>query len=125
MPPKGVRDRRRTERWTERQFQQQIIQLAKYLGWLVYHTYDSRRSEAGFPDLVLVHRKKKKTLFAELKVGDNQPTKDQVLWLLTLDQAGQWSELWHPDQWHRIEHILKTGQCPSPTTNPPQKEKKK
>lgn len=34
-------------------------------GWMVYHTYDSRRSDAGFPDLVMVRGGR--IIFAELK----------------------------------------------------------
>ena len=34
--------------------QERIIETATLAGWLVYHTHDSRRSEAGFPDLVMI-----------------------------------------------------------------------
>lgn len=39
---------------TEKDFQQLIIDTARALGWLVYHTHDSRRSAPGFPDLILL-----------------------------------------------------------------------
>ena len=35
----------------EKKFQSQVVRIAKVFGWLCYHTYDSRRSEPGFPDL--------------------------------------------------------------------------
>ena len=38
---------------TEAQLQEMVVARSKALGWLVYHTYDSRRSASGFPDLVL------------------------------------------------------------------------
>ena len=38
----------------EKQVQSAILDVARLLGWRVYHTFDSRKSEAGFPDLVLV-----------------------------------------------------------------------
>ena len=41
-----------------------VVDLARTLGWRVYHTYDSRRSQPGFPDLVLV---RERILFLELK----------------------------------------------------------
>lgn len=42
-------------RWVrERDFQAAVMELARLLGWRVYHTWDSRKSEPGFPDLVLV-----------------------------------------------------------------------
>jgi hypothetical protein len=37
----------------EAAFQRMIMDLARYNGWRVYHTHDSRRSEPGFPDLVI------------------------------------------------------------------------
>lgn len=39
---------------SERQLQATVIDLAKAYGWRYYHTYDSRRSPEGFPDLVLL-----------------------------------------------------------------------
>ena len=48
---------------SEAQFQSHVVALAHRLGWLVYHTRDSRRSEPGFPDLVMVRGR---TLFREI-----------------------------------------------------------
>jgi hypothetical protein len=39
---------------TEKQLQQLIIGACRWAGLLVYHTFDSRRSASGFPDLVIV-----------------------------------------------------------------------
>jgi hypothetical protein len=50
---------------TEKQFMATVIEAAQTLGWLVYHTHDSRRSESGFPDLVGVRRDR--ILFIEVK----------------------------------------------------------
>ena len=41
----------------EAELQRNVLSLAAMTGWLAYHTYDSRRSQAGFPDLVLVRRR--------------------------------------------------------------------
>ena len=38
----------------ERQFQRTITDLADLHGWTWYHAHDSHRSNAGFPDLVLI-----------------------------------------------------------------------
>ena len=42
---------------TERDFQDQAQQLAPLSRWLAYYTYDSRRSQAGFPDLALMRER--------------------------------------------------------------------
>ena len=47
-------------------FQPQVVKLAKLCGWRPYHTHDSRRSAAGFPDLILI--KDGWLIAAELKV---------------------------------------------------------
>ena len=70
---------------TEKQFQSKVVELAELLGWKVYHTYDSRRSAKGFPDLVMVRRDT--LLFLELKVGSNKVTPFQHNWLSALSQV--------------------------------------
>lgn len=51
--------------FTEKRFQAQIVTLARTLGWAEHHTYDSRRSPAGFPDLVLL--RPPRLILAEVK----------------------------------------------------------
>ena len=50
---------------TEASWQQTVIDLAELTGWFVYHNPDSRRSQAGFPDLVLIRAPR--VMFLELK----------------------------------------------------------
>jgi len=64
---------------SEKQFQSQVLQLAKLSGWLTYHTHDSRRSQAGFPDLVLV--RPPAIVFAELKTEAGKLRPEQAAWL--------------------------------------------
>lgn len=45
---------RPSTRISEKEFQAQVLDLARLTGWLCYHPHDSRRSAPGFPDLVLV-----------------------------------------------------------------------
>lgn len=68
---------------TERQLQDQIVRMAKVQGWLCYHTYDSRRSAPGFPDLVLVHpdRSGAPIIFAELKTEKGRVKPEQQAWI--------------------------------------------
>ena len=89
---------------TEKQFQANVVKAARTLGWLCYHTHDSRRSEKGFPDLTMVRRDR--LLFAELKVGKNKLTPDQQDWLGSLLRAGQEAFVWRPEDWAEIVETL-------------------
>ena len=91
--------------WTEKGFQTAVTSFARHHGWRVYHTFDSRKSQAGFPDLTLVHRARG-LVFAELKVGRNVPTPAQVDWLDDLRAVGVRAYLWHPEDWTEIEAVL-------------------
>lgn len=85
--------------WTEKQLQDQIIALAKALGWLVYHTHDSRRSEPGFPDLTLVHPKQQRVLFWELKAEKGRVSVAQKIWLAAFNAAGIKATIIRPSDW--------------------------
>jgi hypothetical protein len=112
---------------SEKQFQQAIIDLAHALGWLVYHTHDSRNSAPGFPDLVLAHRGEStqtvprncRLVFAELKTQKGRTSLAQAEWLEALGvifarggaMIGQQSRtavyLWRPSDWPEIERVLR------------------
>lgn len=70
---------------SEKQLQQFVIDTASHFGWLHYHTHDSRRSAAGFPDLVLV--RDVELLFVELKAQRGRLRDEQVVWLRALEAA--------------------------------------
>ncbi len=89
---------------TEAAFQKMVITLARLCGWRVYHTYDSRRSQAGFPDLVLIRGQL--LLFVELKTDTGRVTAEQKAWLAALAEAGQDVWVWRPADWPAIEAIL-------------------
>ena len=101
---------------SEKQFQANVIALARLNHWAVYHAYDSRRSEPGFPDLVLI--RDGKLLFAELKTERGRVSAAQKHWLeelLTVTRA-TWRYgaadgvvsvyVWRPSQWAQIEAVL-------------------
>lgn len=107
-------------RLTEKQFSQQVVDLAKVFGWRVYRTWLSVRSPAGFPDLVLVRRDR--LLFAELKTDTGKTTPDQDEWLADLRSASTRQDhcglpehvgfdvyLWHPADLDAIARILGSG----------------
>lgn len=89
---------------TESAFQAQVIEYAEARLWLVYHTYRSTRSPAGFPDLVLVRLSR--CIFAELKTEKGRPSPAQLKWLDALDLAGETAYLWRPSDWERICELL-------------------
>lgn len=91
---------------SEKDFMGQVIDLARMTGWRVYHTYDSRRSEAGFPDLVLVHPRRERVIFAELKSATGQLSVPQKAWLAALDEAGADVRVWRPDDLDLVTAIL-------------------
>lgn len=76
--------------------QMRVEQHARTLGWLAYHTHDSRRSAAGFPDLVLVHDRQARVLYRELKTARGRVSPDQQRWLTALAAAGQDAAVWRP-----------------------------
>ena len=88
---------------TEKQFQSQVIRHAKRFGWVVYHTYDSRRCEPGFPDLVLV---RDRVLFRELKTEKGKLTKAQSEWGEKLTAAGADWGVWTPSDMDIIIECL-------------------
>ena len=67
---------------TEAEFQASVIDFAQTAGWLVYHTYDSRKSAPGFPDLVMCRNGR--IVIAELKSARGKVTPQQMMWLKTL-----------------------------------------
>ena len=79
----------------EGELQRQVIELAQLLGWLCYHTHDSRRSAPGFPDLVLVHEQTGALVFAELKSNSGRVTPEQDRWLTALGRR-HIAEVWRP-----------------------------
>jgi hypothetical protein len=79
---------------TEKEWQAQVLDLARLCGWRHgYHTFDSRRSASGFPDLVLV---RERVVFAELKSETGKLSAAQVAWLEALEAAGAEAYLWRP-----------------------------
>jgi len=93
---------------TEKEFTQQVVDLARLLGWQVYHTWLSVRSAAGFPDLVLA-KPGRPLILAELKTERGKLTPAQQAWLDLLQQVpGVEVYVWRPSQLEEIAKILNT-----------------
>ncbi|WP_367132981.1 MULTISPECIES: VRR-NUC domain-containing protein [Streptomyces] len=82
---------------SEEQFRRHVRKLAAMRGWdLAYHTHNSRRSDAGWPDEVYGHPKAQRTLFVELKSDIGRIRPAQAEWLRHLAACGLEVALWRP-----------------------------
>ena len=92
---------------TERDFQRQVVELARLHGWRVYSIPDSRRStEKGYPDLTLWHAKRKEVVFAELKTNKGKLRPEQVTVHAEMQSCGLTVYVWRPEGWDEIERVL-------------------
>ena len=81
----GGREKRRPI--SEEILLQQVRAVARKYSYLAYHTRDSRRSDKGFPDLVLSDGRR--LLFIECKSQQGKLTGDQAQWLNLLAHTGK------------------------------------
>lgn len=105
----GIKPMQKDDILSERELQDQILAEAKTYNWLVFHDNDSRRNNAGFPDLVLV--KDGKIIFAELKRESKRAKlrDDQVIWIEELGRASGENVMvavWRPSDRDRIWAVL-------------------
>ena len=84
---------------SEKEFMEQVIACARWNGFLVYHPFDSRRSESGYPDLTLVHPGRRVLIFSELKRHDGILTRPQEAWRDALTAFGADYRVWRPQDW--------------------------
>ena len=108
MKPKGP---------TEAEFTRQVLQLAKLCGWRTLHLRPGRTATGwrtpvqgdgkGFPDLCMVHPGRGLICFAELKVGKNKLTPEQMGWIFALEQTDAIVRVWTPADWPSIEAVLR------------------
>lgn len=95
---------------TEKQFEAQVKDLAKLLGWKYYHTWRSIHSPAGFPDVVMVRNGL--VIFAELKSEKGKMSEAQEQWIDELKvvanhSLGVMAFVWKPSDWEEIVSILR------------------
>ena len=90
---------------SEKDFQRDVVTAAKMLGWVVYHTFDSQRSEPGFPDLIL--SRGERMLAWELKRESGMPTAAQREWLMAFSRVGVRAEILWPSDMDKILEALK------------------
>jgi hypothetical protein len=83
----------------EAQLQTNVVDAARQLGGKVYHTYDSRRSAAGYPDLTIAFPANGTLIFVELKSARGRVTDDQRAWHVALADCGVDVFVWRPEHW--------------------------
>lgn len=103
---------------SERMFQDAVVTLAKYHGWMVFHPLTVQGSngrwrtalqgDPGFPDLVLAHRDRG-VIFAELKSAIGKVSDLQLEWIATLKAAGAEVYVWRPRDLKEVEATLSKG----------------
>lgn len=110
--PRPIASARTEARQQERAFLEEIRTQARALGWETYHAFDSRKSEPGWPDLVLVHRRFKMVIFAELKTATGRVSNEQQRWMWALEAIAAeapgvvYAEVWRPADRARINRLL-------------------
>jgi hypothetical protein len=88
---------------TEAQFQRQVTDLASLLGWRWAHNADSRRTQAGQPDLTLI---RERVVYAELKTDTGRVRPEQESFMAALRAAGAEVYVWRPRDFPHVKATL-------------------
>lgn len=117
--PKRLTDEERAWRsLSEKDFQKQVLEMARLFGWKVAHFHDSRRQvkpgvfvgdkdAAGFPDLVLVRPPELLVLELKRELGKTTPEQDE--WLALLGACGVEARVVRPSDWDWLRVRLGRG----------------
>lgn len=108
---------------SEADLQISIIHLARVLGYRVAHFRPAMKADGswvtpvtadgkGFPDLVLVHKEKKRVLFIETKSEKGKCSPEQEEWLDILAGCAE-TYLIRPSEWEYIKEILMLDSAPT------------
>ncbi len=79
---------------TENELMGAVIEMIEWTHGRYYHTYESRRSNPGWPDLVIAYPGR--LLVRELKTAKGKVTAEQSIWLALLAGAGLDTGVWRP-----------------------------
>lgn len=92
---------------TETEWQNTVVAYATYMGYTTYHTHDSRRSNPGFPDLVLVRNSDPGDLiFWEIKPARGRLSHAQEHWIERVRAAGVTADVIRPADWSYVQKRL-------------------
>jgi lipopolysaccharide export system protein LptC len=88
---------------TEAQFQRQVTDLAELLGWRWAHNADSRRTQAGQPDLTLI---RDRVVYVELKTDTGRVRPEQESFMAALRAAGAEVYVIRPRDFEFLKAVL-------------------
>lgn len=91
-------------RLSEADFQRIVTDYATLRGLRWHHETDSRRSKAGFPDLVVAGPGG--VAFIELKTNTGRVKPEQAEWIDALRDAGQHALIVRPRHWADVRDLL-------------------
>jgi hypothetical protein len=90
---------------SEEELQAEVKKYALMFGWSYYHTRDSRGSDEGFPDTVML--RKRRQVIAELKKEGEKPTPGQMEWMQRFGECGAECYVWRPTDLQEIVKVLR------------------
>jgi len=73
---------------TEKVLQEAVIKAAGYLGYRHFHAFSMIRSDAGFPDLILLRERDGRRFAIELKTERGKVSPAQTDWLAAFSTCG-------------------------------------
>lgn len=98
----------------EKDWQRQVIDLARLLKWRVAHFRPAMTKHGwvtpvaadgkGWPDLLLV---RERVIAVELKADGGKLSDEQRIWLQALDHAGIETHVWRPADAEQVLHTLR------------------
>jgi len=88
---------------SEKDFQSWVIEQAESNGWDWYHTFNSKRSKSGYPDLMMW---RERVLFAEVKSEDGVVSATQANVIDDLRAAGAEVYVWRPSDMLEVVRVL-------------------
>ncbi len=86
---------------------QAIIDASKHLGYRCFHTFDSRRSEPGFPDLLLLRERDGRRYVIETKTEKGPVTTEQLAWIAAFSSCGIPAMVARPNDLDTVLEMLK------------------
>lgn len=99
---------------TEKQWQADVVRIARFGGWVVFHVYEAKRVVAGWPDLQLL--RPPEFVVVELKTEAGKLTEDQTAMLRRFDGCDIETYVWRPSDLAAVKLRLRPRHLTGPPT---------